>query len=292
LLAAECGALSTADWKSAATHPDVQAVVVAATNDALTPTSLAAVNAGKHVLVEKPAARNAEELAPLLDAAARAKVTVKVGFNLRFHPAIAKAKEIFDSGKLGKLMYLRARYGHGGRLGMEKEWRANPTIAGGGEMLDQGVHLVDLARWFAGEFVDVAGHVGTFFWNMPVEDNGFASLKTKEGVVAWLHASCSEWKNLFSLEIYGRDGKLQIDGLGGSYGPERLTWYRMLPQMGPPETEVWDYPAADDSWSTEIIHFVNCITNGTPPNGSLNDAMASLKVIGRLYEISPSPRAM
>ena len=140
-------------------------------------------------------------------------------------------------------MYIRARYGHGGRVGYDREWRADRAVSGGGEMLDQGVHLVDLARWFAGDFVEVAGHVGTFFWNMSVEDNGFALLKTATGQVAWLHASCTEWKNLFCFEVFCRTGKLQIDGLGRSYGVERLTAYRMLPQMGPPETSTWEYPA-------------------------------------------------
>ena len=153
-------------------------------------------------------------------------------------------------------------------------------------MLDQGVHLVDLARWFAGEFVEVSGHLGTFFWNMPVEDNGFALLKTADGAVAWLHASCTEWKNLFSFEIYGRDGKLQIDGLGGSYGPERLTWHQMLPEMGPPKTSVWDYPAEDTSWRAELDHFVDCIAQRSAPSGSLDDSMAALRIIGRLYEIA------
>jgi len=285
------GASAVADWKQAAMHPDVHAVIVATSNDALTTTSLAAVNAGKHVLVEKPAARTARELKPLLDSATRAKVIVKVGFNLRFHPALAKAKEIVARGQLGRLMYLRARYGHGGRLGMEKEWRANPTVAGGGEMLDQGVHLVDLARWYSGaEFDQVWGHTGAFFWNMPVEDNGFAFLKSRGGFVAWLHASCSEWKNIFSLEIYGRDGKLQIDGLGGSYGPERLTWYKMLPQMGPPETQIWDYAGEDDSWSRELSYFVNCIQEKKEPDGNLADCLAALEIIGRIYVISASGR--
>ena len=105
-------------------------------------------------------------------------------------------------------MFVRGRYGHGGRLGMEKEWRGDPAVSGGGEMLDQGVHLIDLARWFLGDFTDVSGHVATYFWDWPVEDNGFALLRTAAGQVAWLHASCTEWKNLFSFEIYGRDGKL------------------------------------------------------------------------------------
>src|SRR5436190_1293260 len=221
---------------------------------------------------------------PLLAAAERQGVVVKVGFNHRFHPSFQKARQIFDDGELGELLYIRARYGHGGRLGYEREWRANPKIAGGGEMLDQGVHLIDLARWFCGDFAEVFGHVGTYYWAMEVEDNGFALLKTASGQVAWLHASCTEWKNLFSFEIFGQVGKLQIDGLGGSYGTERLTFYRMLPEMGPPETVCWEYPREDRSWQVELEHWIECIQSGRQPCGSLEDALAALEIVDQLYE--------
>jgi predicted dehydrogenase len=284
LAAQHPGCLATSDWRTIVERDDVDLVIAATTNDALTPVSLAAVQAGKHVLVEKPAARSPAELEPLIAAARAADVIVKVGFNHRFHPAFQKARAIFDSGVLGPLMYIRARYGHGGRLGYEHEWRANPAIAGGGEMLDQGVHLIDLARWFAGDFVEVSGHVATFFWDMPVEDNGFALLKTAQGQVAWLHASCTEWKNLFCFEIFGRNGKLQIDGLGGSYGVERLAFYRMLPQMGPPETTIWEYPGEDTSWYAEFAHLLECIAARRMPSGSLEDALATLRIVQRLYD--------
>ena len=284
LAAQHSGCRASADWRAVVERDDVDLVIVATTNDALTPVSLAAVRAGKHVLVEKPAARSPAELEPLITAARAADVVVKVGFNHRFHPAFQKARAIFDSGVLGPLMYIRARYGHGGRLGYEREWRANPAIAGGGEMLDQGVHLIDLARWFAGDFVEVSGHVATFFWDMPVEDNGFALLKTAQGQVAWLHASCTEWKNLFCFEIFGRNGKLQIDGLGGSYGVERLSFYRMLPQMGPPETTIWEYPGEDPSWRDEFAHLLACIAARRTPNGALEDALAALRIVQRLYD--------
>ena len=252
-----CSASET--WRPVIERSDIDLVIVATTNDSLTPISQAAIVRGKHVLVEKPAARGAAELVPLIQTAQQTHSVVKVGFNHRFHPAFQKAREIFDSGALGPLMYIRARYGHGGRLGYEQEWRADPKIAGGGELLDQGIHLIDLARWFAGDFVEVSGHIDTFFWNMPVEDNGFLLLKTAQGQVAWLHASCTEWKNLFCFEIFGRNGKLQIDGLGGSYGVERLSLYRMLPQMGPPETTIWEYPGEDTSWRDEYAHLLMCI---------------------------------
>jgi predicted dehydrogenase len=277
------GCSATAAWEFAVRRPDVDAVVVATTNDALAPITQTAVQAGKHVLVEKPGARSAAELEPVVRAAREAGVVVKVGFNQRFHPGFRKARELVDAGAIGPLSHVRARYGHGGRPGYDREWRADPVIAGGGELLDQGVHLIDLARWFLGDFSEVQGHIDTFFWDMPVEDNGFLFLRTEGGQVAWLHASCSEWKNLFSFELFGRNGKLQIDGLGGSYGTERLSFYRMLPQMGPPETTIWEYPGEDTSWSDEFAHFTRCVETGTPPDGDLKDALAVLGVVNQVY---------
>jgi predicted dehydrogenase len=277
----ECQA--TDDFGELIRRDDVQAVIVATTNDVLTPAAGAAAKAGKHVLVEKPGGRCADEVRHLGDIAQATGITVRVGFNHRFHPALQRAHEIFSDGALGPLLYIRGRYGHGGRPGYEREWRADPVIAGGGEMLDQGVHLIDLARWIAGDFTTVTGHVGSYFWDMPVEDNGFAMLRTAAGQVAWLHASCTEWRNLFSFEIFGRDGKLQIDGLGGSYGLERLTHYRMLPEMGPPETTIWEYPREDRSWEREVEHFVASIDGRSSSCAALPDAIAALSIVEEIY---------
>jgi predicted dehydrogenase len=278
------GCLATSDIEQAIRLPEVEAVIVATTHEALASTALAAIEAGRHVLVEKPGARNASELEPLVRAAHRKGIVGKVGFNHRFHPSFRSARRMVDAGDIGPLMYVRARYGHGGRIGYESEWRADPRIAGGGELLDQGTHLIDLARWFLGDFTDVSGHIGTYFWRMPVEDNAFALLKTSVGQVAWLHASWTEWKNLFSFEIFGTHGKLQIDGLGGSYGTERLTYYRMLPELGPPETTAWEYPGPDTSWQAEFANFAASIDAGDAPCGSLEDALAALHVVQRLYD--------
>jgi predicted dehydrogenase len=279
--------LAADHWDAVLARDDVNLVIVATTNDALAPVTAAAVARGKHVLVEKPAARSAAELLPVVAAAKDAAVRVKVGFNHRFHPAIQKARELFDGGAVGPLMYIRARYGHGGRLGYDREWRADPEVAGGGELVDQGVHLIDLARWFAGDFTHVRGHLETFFWRMPVEDNAFLHLSTMTGQVAWLHVSCTEWKNLFSFEIFGRDGKLQVDGLGGSYGTERLTFYRMLPAMGPPETTTWEYPGEDGSWSAEYRHLLAGLGSGQPLSGGIEDALAVLEIVRQIYDGAP-----
>jgi predicted dehydrogenase len=233
--------------------------------------------------VEKPAARSAGELAPVLAAAEEKRVVVKVGFNHRFHPSLRKARELVDTGELGPLLYLRARYGHGGRLGYEREWRMDAAVSGGGELIDQGMHLIDLSRWFLGDFTRVEGVAATYFWNCAADDNCFLALRTASGQMAWLHASCTEWKNLFSFEIFGRDGKLQIDGLGGSYGTERLTFYRMLPALGPPETTSWEYPFRDDSWERELAEFAAAIQQGRSPCGDLRDAHAALQIVDTVY---------
>lgn len=290
LAASRPGCTVEPTWQACVARPDVDAVIVSTVNDALAPVTLNAIQHGKHVVVEKPAARRPSELRPVLDAARAAGVVVKVGFNHRFHPALMKAHDLIGSGALGPLMFVRGRYGHGGRIGYDREWRANPEVAGGGELLDQGVHLIDLARWYLGDFPDVSGHVATWFWKMPVEDNGFLSLRTATGQTAWLHASCTEWKNHFSLEIYGREGKLHIDGLGGSYGVERLAHYRMLPQMGPPETTIWEFPGEDRSWHAEWEHFRDCVKAGVPPCGGLEDALAALEIVHEVYRQS-APQA-
>ena len=159
-------------------------------------------------------------------------------------------------------------------------------VIGRGELIDQGPHLIDLSRWFMGEFTEVQGFAHTYYWDMPVDDNGFMLLKTAKKQTAFLHASCTEWKNLFSMEIYGRDGKLDLSGLGGSYGLEKLTWYKMLPEMGPPETTAWEYPMGDNSWDVEMAEFYDDIRLNRIPEAGLGDAYAALKIIEHIYKES------
>lgn len=270
------------DWRDVVAA-DVELVIVATTNDYLGRVSLAAVEAGKHVLVEKPAARSVSEITPVVAAARAYERLVKVGFNHRFHPAILKARELIDAGVLGTLLFVRGRYGHGGRLGYEKEWRCRHEVSGGGELVDQGSHLIDLSRWFLGELKLEYGATPAYYWNAGVDDNSFLALKSAGGQIAWLHASWTEWKNLFSFEIYGRKGKLEIEGLGGSYGTEKLTFYRMLPEMGPPETTTWEYPFPDRSWELEFVEVEAAIRDCREPIGNIHDALANLEIIEQVY---------
>jgi predicted dehydrogenase len=277
------GCVAGKDWRELLARGDIDAVIIATPQDLHVEIARAAISAGIHVLVEKPAARHVEELLGLPQLAAQHDVRVRVGFNLRYHRAFQQARRLVDSGVLGPLLFVRARYGHGGRPGLASEWRAQPQRSGGGELIDQGVHLIDLARWFLGEFVEVNGFAHTYFWDMPVDDNAFMVLKTTTKQVAFLHVSCTEWKNTFSWELYGRDGKLQIDGLGGSYGVERLSFYKNLPEMGPPETTIWEYPMADNSRETEMAEFMQDIRAARAPSAGLPEAIAALAVVAKIY---------
>ena len=282
LAAQSPGCVATDQVGQAVASPNVDVVMIATLNSALAPIACQAVQAGKHVLVEKPAAISVRELEELAALARQHDRLVRVGYNHRYHPACLKALEIWRSGALGPLMFLRGRYGHGGRLGYDQEWRADPKLSGGGELIDQGVHLIDLAGIFLGDFTSIQGHVATYFWNMPVDDNAFISLRSAQGCTAWLHATCTEWKNLFSLEIYGRNAKLHWEGLGGSYGLERLTYYQMLPQMGPPDTSIHEFPRGDESWKLEMIEFFEDIRLHRTPVPGLKEAIAALQVVEAL----------
>lgn len=285
-LGAPSAAACSADWREVVKRDDVDVVFVSTINSRLAEISAAALNAGKHVLAEKPAARNVRELDAVIDAQKRSGKLVHIGFNHRYHPALLKAKQLMDEGALGEMMFVRGRYGHGGRVGYDKEWRADPKLSGGGELIDQGVHLIDLARMFIGDFTEVGGFATTYFWDMPVDDNAFLLLRAGDGKTATLHVSCTEWKNLFSFEIYGRNAKLHVEGLGGSYGLERLTYYRMLPEMGPPETTIWEFPRGDGSWRTETAEFLEDIRLGRQPSAGLADARAALTVVDEIYKRS------
>ncbi len=280
------GCTATTELNRVISDPAVSAVIVSATNAALAPIALSAVRHGKDVLVEKPGALSSIELSEIEREASDKGVRVRIGYNHRYHPAFLKVFDLIRTEDLGELMFLRARYGHGGRIGYEREWRADPKLSGGGELIDQGVHLIDLALYLMGEFSIVEGHASTCFWDMPVDDNSFVSLRTADGKTAWIHVSCTEWKNLFSFEIYFKRAKLHVEGLGGSYGLEKLSYYRMLPEMGPPETTIFEFPRPDQSWKLELDGFLEDIRLHRNPNPGPREGKRVLEIVERIYETS------
>jgi predicted dehydrogenase len=273
-----------------ATGPEV--VVVATVHDRLAELAERALQAGAHVLVEKPAGLSAAQIDGLIRCQESSGRRVKVGFNHRFHPAIARAAEEVHGGWHGELMYIRARYGHGGRVGYDREWRAQPARSGGGELIDQGMHLLDLIHWLAGPLALHSALLRTQFWDAPVEDNAALILGTAQSHTdpwAMLHVSWTEWKNLFSLEIYCRTAKIQVDGLVRSYGPQRLRIYRMSPQLGPPDLEEIVYPDEDLSWRNEWEHLAQAVEadDGRRLLGDLRDAHYAWTQVEAAYAAGP-----
>jgi predicted dehydrogenase len=307
-VAAEWPCEAGADWREVIERDDIDAVIVSTTHDALTPVTLAALRHGKHVFVEKPMARTpveAETVCRTLHgkvgdrrhAPGGDPLVVKVGFNHRFHPAIHKAHSLVTGGGIGELYFIRCRYGHGGRPGYASEWRANAEISGGGELLDQGIHAIDLFRWFLGDFHEGFGFTPTYFWRSggietpqptDVEDNAFGLFRTSTGQIATLHASWTQWKNLFSFEVFGREGYLIVDGLGRSYGPERLTWGRRRSVSGSPKEEYFDFPESGISWQAEWEEFLTAIREGRRALGDDVDAWQAIKLAHAVYVSSKS----
>jgi predicted dehydrogenase len=283
-LAAECGCRWGVDWKEIVTDPAVDVVIVSTPNDQLMPVGEAALGAGKHVLIEKPMGRTLTEAVQLERAAADSGRRLKIGFNHRYHPGIARALQLVRDGDIGSVINVRARYGHGGRAGYEKEWRGDPLRAGGGELTDQGVHVLDLLHCVLGMPREVLCVTQTAFWPMgSLEDNAFALLRYPNAAVAVFHTSWTQWKNLFSLEIFGRDGLALVEGLGGSYGVETLTVGRRRAEGGAPELEQVAFPGPDESWQREWEDFVAALLQGVPYQGVPAEGVAAMRVLDALY---------
>ncbi len=292
-LAQKYGARSASDWRAALEDDSIGIVAVATPNAFLREVAVAALGAGKHVLIEKPMGRDAADAAATTAAAQASGKILKVGFNHRYHGALMKAHDLFTAGAIGGLVNIRARYGHGARPGYEREWRADPALAGGGELTDQGAHLIDLALWLAGKPREAFGYMQTAVWPIsPLEDNAFALLRYEGGPVASLHASWTQWKNLFSFEVFGTGGSLSVEGLGGSYGFERLTIAKRNPDGGAPEVDEIAFEGEDRSWELEWQDFMGAVLDGKPYWGTPAEGLAVMEVVSALYESAKSGEAV
>jgi predicted dehydrogenase len=283
-LAAGYGADYAVDWHSALERADIGAVVVSTPNALIAPVATAALARGRHVLIEKPMGRNRAEAEQISGAAAAAGKVLKVGFNHRYHPAVAQAAERLHAGEIGRLIHMRARYGHGSRPGCEREWRGDPERAGGGELLDQGVHIIDIFQWLAGLPTRVHAEVQTAVWPLGrLEDNAFALMRFDCDVIGQLHVSMTQWKNLFSLELHGELGALVVEGLGGSYGDEQLTLVRRNLAGGVPEVQTSRFEGPDPSWQEEWSDFAAALHGEALRHGSAAEGVAVMRTVASLY---------
>jgi len=283
-LADEMRCEATTNWRDVLARRDVDIVMVCTPNHLHAPMSISTMRTGKHVLCEKPLARNPEEAKHIIDVAEETGMKLKCGFNLRHHPGIQQARKWFDQGVIGEINFIRIRYGIGGRPGYDTEWRANKEMSGGGQLMDQGVHALDLSRWFLGNLSEVFGFLSTRFWKkLQVEENAFCLLRTEKNQVGSIHVSWTLWKNSFYFEIFGNEGYIIVEGLGGSYGTERAVLGKR-DFFKPFKEEVIEFLGEDVSWREEWKEFISAIKENREPLGNGYDGLAAVRLAYAIYE--------
>jgi predicted dehydrogenase len=276
------------DWRRAVERSDVDVIFICTPPHIHAEITIAALQAGKHVLCEKPLCRTLEEAEAMVAAARKAKRVLKCGFNHRHHPAVLEARQRFERGDFGRPIAARCRYGICGRPGYEKEWRADPARAAGGQFAEQGTHAVDLFRWFLGDLLEVSCMTAIgYFRTQPLDDNGMALFRSAGGALATLHSSLTHWKNLFSFELMGEDGYFAVEGLGTSYGTERLVIGKR-DFTAPFQDLVIEYRGGDSSWQSEWREFKAAIAEGRVPLGSDSDGLEAVRVTLAAYHAEQS----
>jgi predicted dehydrogenase len=278
------------DWRAAVERDDIEALVICTTPESHAEITIAALRAGKHVLCEKPLSKTVAEGQAMVAAARESGRILKCGFNHRHHPALIQAKKLVDQGQFGRLMIGRCRYGICGRPEYKNEWRGDVSKSAGGQLMELGIHAIDLFRWYFGEVSEVACMTATqFFPIQPLEDNGMAMLRTQGGAMCSLHSSLTQWKNLFSFEVIGEDGYFTVEGLGSSYGTQTLSVGRR-DYSAPFEDVVTEYRGNDRSWQLEWEEFAAAVKEGRQPEGSGEDGLVALQITLACYAASEQKR--
>ncbi len=275
---------------------DLDMLFVCMTNDIAPTVTIAGLERGFHVFCEKPPGRDLNDVVRVMEAERRcAGAKLKYGFNHRYHDSVREALRIIASGELGNVINLRGVYGKSKMVSFDSDWRTNRALAGGGILLDQGIHMVDMMRLFAGEFIDVHSFVSNSHWHHNVEDNAYALMRTADGVVAMLHSSATQWRHRFLLDIALSRGAISLAGiLSGtkSYGAETITVAYASEGDGGDPREVTTRYNHDPSWQDEIAEFTDAVQNNKSiTSGSSADALKSMHLVYRIYCADPSWQA-
>ena len=276
---------------------DLDVLIVCMTNEIAPEVTIAGIESGLHVFCEKPPGRNVADIERVIRSENKfPDCKLMYGFNHRYHNSIQDALRIIKSGELGGIINMRGVYGKSKLITFDQpDWRTKREIAGGGVLLDQGIHMVDLMRLFAGEFTDVQSFISNGHWGYQVEDNAYALMRTETGIVGMLNSSATQWRHRFSLDINLDKGSLILEGiLSGtkSYGAETLTVVKVDHEngIGDPQEEVIHYDS-DPSWEEEISRFTDCILQKKPiASGSSLDALNTMKLVYKIYYADPQWR--
>jgi predicted dehydrogenase len=277
---------------------DLDVLLVCLTNEVAAEVTIDALDLGLHVFCEKPPGRNVGDIVRVIEHEKRqSNVKLMYGFNHRYHDSVQDALRIVHSQELGKIINMRGVYGKSKLVTFDQsDWRTKREIAGGGVLLDQGIHMVDLMRLFAGEFTDVQSFISNSHWGFDVEDNAYALMRTDDGIIGMLNSSATQWRHRFNLDITLEDGNVILGGiLSGtkSYGAETLTVVKVDHDSdnGDPKEQVTRYNR-DPSWQDEIDLFMKYIVNDEKvESGSSLDALNTMKLVYKIYYSDPSWRS-
>jgi predicted dehydrogenase len=275
------------DYKSLLQEP-LDLLFVSVPNYLAPEVTIAGLELGMHVFCEKPPGLDVEDIERVYQVKQKhPELRLKYGFNHRYHYSVQDALKLVRSGELGELISLRGVYGKSNLVPFEGSWRSERKYAGGGILLDQGIHMVDLMRLLSGEFTEVKSFVSSDFWKSDVEDNAFALMRDQRGRVAMLHSSATQWQHRFSLEVSLSEGYLELRGiLSGtkSYGQEQLTVVRRNGSSTGSDSETVTNYLNDDSWKNEIDEFADAILNQEQiQSGTVEDALATMKLVYKIY---------
>ena len=276
--------------------PSVEAVVIAAPNKFHVTLVESALSAGKHVLCEKPLARNVAEARRMVSAASRTGLTLKTGSNHRYFASIRKAREIFTSGLIGEVISFNGRIGHNGER-VKDTWFWDKDIAGGGTLLDNGCHLMDIARWFMGDFVEACGMTANVYWkDCPVEDTASGVFATADGRLCTINSSWRQLSGYFFFEVNGSEGYLTVDGRFDTHGGDRI--YRQSRRDGGVIHSLDFGHLKPDSYVLELEDFFDALADERPAEPSGQDGLEVIKMVEAIYEshgrkvsIPPEPPA-
>ncbi len=269
---------------------ELDVLFVCLPNDIAADVTIAGLEAGLHVLCEKPPGRSMDDIARVIASeGAHPGLKLMYGFNHRYHESVKEALRILRTGELGHVINMRGMYGKAKLITFDQpDWRTKREIAGGGVLLDQGIHMVDIMRLFAGDFVEVHSFISNRHWGYDVEDNAYALMRTADGVVAMLNSSATQWRHRFHLDINLERGSIILGGiLSGtkSYGAETLTvvWADPDNDGGDPREQATRY-TRDPSWDEEVAAFADSIVNDRAvPSGTSQDALKTMQLVYRIY---------
>ncbi|MFK5893434.1 MAG: Gfo/Idh/MocA family oxidoreductase [Pseudomonadota bacterium] len=269
---------------------ELDILIVCLTNEIAAEVTIAGLESGLHVFCEKPPGRSVEDIVRVIEHEKKhPNLKLMYGFNHRYHESIQDALKILHTGELGRVINIRGMYGKAKLITFNQpDWRTKREIAGGGVLLDQGIHMVDLMRLFGGDFNEVHSFISNSHWGYDVEDNAYALMRTTDGVVGMLNSSATQWRHRFHLDINLERGSLILGGiLSGtkSYGAETLTVVKADPDndRGDPKEQITRYNR-DPSWDEEITTFADCILNDKPVlSGNSEDALCTMKLVFKIY---------